>query len=86
MSGLKLNIFIYNYGNDFEKFECPKEIGGPRNCEEIIEWCKKLLEDEISVKMVKQANGNWSINFPTKKYILILENILKLFCIFTEKI
>ena len=73
MPGLKLNIFFFSFKNKtFHNFECPKEIGGPRNCEEIIEWCKKLLEDKISAKMVKQANGNWSINFPTKKYIIIL--------------
>ena len=72
MSGLKLNIFIYNYGNDFENFECPKEIGGPRNCEEIIQWCKKILDEKISVKMVKQNNGNWSIKFPSRKHIIIL--------------
>ena len=72
MSGLKLNIFIYNYGNDFEKFECPKEIGGPRNCEEIIQWCKEILDEKISVKMVKQNNGNWSIKFPSRKHIIIL--------------
>ena len=33
---------------------------------------RKILEDEISVKMAKQENGNWSINFPNKKYIIIL--------------
>ena len=71
MPGLKLNIFIYNFKN-CHNYECPKEIGGPRSCEEIVEWCKKLLEDKISAKMVKQANGNWSINFATRKYILIL--------------
>ena len=38
--GLKLNIFLFNCeNNDFRNFECPKEIGGPRNCEDIIEWC-----------------------------------------------
>ena len=73
MPGLKLNIFVFNFKNkNFHNFECPKEIGGPRNCEEIIEWCKKLLEDKISAKMVKQDKGNWSINFSTRKYIIIL--------------
>ena len=59
MSGLKLNIFIFNSWNVFENFECPREIGGPRNCEEIIQWCKQILEEKISVEMVKQNNGNW---------------------------
>ena len=73
MPGLKLNIFLFNCeNNDFHNFECPKEIGGPRNCEDIIKWCRKILEDKISVKMAKQENGNWSINFPNKKYIIIL--------------
>ena len=71
--GLKLNIFLFNCENNvFHNFECPKEIGGPRNCEDIIKWCRKILEDKISVKMAKQENGNWSINFPNKKYIIIL--------------
>ena len=75
--GLKLNIFLFNCeNNDFRNFECPKEIGGPRNCEDIIEWCRKILQDKISVKMAKQENGNWSINFPNKKYIIILRRDL----------
>ena len=69
MPGLKLNIFIFNCeNNELENFECPRE-NGPRNCEDIIEWCKNLLEEKILVKMEKQDNGNWSINFPARKYI-----------------
>ena len=57
MPGLKLNIFIFNCEtNDFENFNCPRGNGGPRNCEDIIQWCKKLLEETISVKMEKQDN------------------------------
>ena len=80
MSGLKLNVLIFNCENNTiqktevlnENFECPRGIEGPRNCEGIIQWCKKLLNEKISVKMEKQDNGNWSINFPKRKYIIIL--------------
>ena len=73
MPGLKLNIFIFNCEtNDFENFNCPRGNGGPRNCEDIIQWCKKLLEETISVKMEKKDNGNWSMNFPNKRHLIII--------------
>jgi hypothetical protein len=73
MPGLKLNVFIFNCKNhSFNNYKCPKDVGGPRNCEGIIEWCKNLLKKKISVNLVKEVNGHWSINFPEEKYIVIL--------------
>ena len=73
MPGLKLNIFIYNFETNYsENFNCPRGNGGPRNCDDIIQWCKKLLEETISVKMEKKDNGNWSMNFPNKRHLIII--------------
>ena len=71
MQGLKMNLFIYDPQNEtFHNFECPKENGGPRSCEEITSWFKKLT-DESSINMKKQQNGAWSFKF-SKDFILIL--------------
>ena len=88
MSGLKLNITIcHNCGTgsdvlnnstdiienyEFENFDCPRGSGDVRSCEDIIKWCKNLLNDKFSVEIKKQVNGNLSMNFPDKKYLIIL--------------
>ena len=88
MPGLKLNITIcHNCGtkplviNDttdiiekynFKTFYCPRGNENIRSCEDIIKWCKDLLNDEFSIEMKKQNNGSWSMNFPDKKYLIIL--------------
>ena len=88
MSGLKLNITIcHNCGTasdvlnnstdiienyEFENYDCPRGSGDVRSCEDIIKWCKDLLHDKFSVEIEKQVNGNLSMNFPDKKYLIIL--------------
>ena len=87
MPGLKLNIvichncgaasdvlnntteIIENYA--FENFYCPRGSEDVRSCEDIIKWCKDLL-NKFSIEMKKQDNGSWSMNFPNKKYLVIL--------------
>ena len=87
MSRLKLNITICNDCGtkplvlnsttdviekyNFENFYCPRGSGSIRSCEDIIKWCKDLLNDKFSVEMKKQNNGHWSMNFPDKKYLII---------------
>ena len=77
MPGIKLNISVFNcadlVGNcEFENFECPRGNEGPRNCEDIIQWCKYVFENYLEIKMEKQDNGNWSMKFPDRKYLIIL--------------
>ena len=77
MPGIKLNISVFNcadlVGNcQFENFECPRGNEGPRNCEDIIQWCKYVFENYLEIKMEKQDNGNWSMKFPDRKYLIIL--------------
>jgi len=88
MPGLKLNIaichdcgaapFVINNTTDiiekytFENFYCPKGSENIRSCEDIIKWCKDLLYNKFSIVMKKQENGSWSMNFPDKKYLIIL--------------
>ena len=85
--GLKLNITIcHNCGTTsdvlnntteiienyaFENFYCPRGSENIRSCEDIIKWCKDILNDKFSIKMKKQDNGSWSMNFPDKKYLVI---------------
>ena len=78
MPRLKLNIAIFDcetglVGNcNFENFDCPRGSPFLRNCDDIIQWCKRILKQKISVKMEKSSNGYLSMNFPNKKYIIIL--------------
>ena len=69
----RLKIEKYN----FKTFYCPRGNENIRSCEDIIKWCKDLLNDEFSIEMKKQNNGSWSMNFPDKKYLIILLNWLK---------
>ena len=88
MPGLKLNITIcHNCGNEsdilhnstdiienykFEEYDCPRGSGDVRSCDDIIKWCKDLLNDKFSIGIEKQSNGNLSMKFPDKKYLVIL--------------
>ena len=88
MPGLKLNITVcQNCGDEsdfinnttdiienypFENFQCPRGSENIRNCEDIIKWCKDLLIDKFSIEMEKKEDGSWSMNFPNKKYLVIL--------------
>ena len=83
MPRLKLNISILdceeglndvnvNVNCEFRKFDCPRGNGELRNCEDIVKWCKKLLKDEFSIGMEKRNNGNLSMTFPSRKYLMII--------------
>ena len=88
MPGLKLNITIcHNCGTEsdvlhnstdiienykFENYDCPRGSGDVRSCDDIIKWCKDLLHDKFSIEIEKQSNGNLSMKFPDKKYLVIL--------------
>ena len=78
MSGLKLNISIFDcdtylVGNcDFQNIDCPRGNEGPRNCQDIIQWCKYVFEEYLHIKMDKQDDGHWSMKFPNSKYLIIL--------------
>ena len=80
---LKLNISILdceegltdvnvNVNCEFRKFDCPRGNGELRNCEDIVKWCKKLLKDDFSIGMEKHNNGNLSMTFPKRKYLMII--------------
>ena len=73
MPGLNINLFVYNTEkNNYYNFECPREPGGPRSCEEITNWFQELTKDKMSVRMMKQQlTGNLSFRF-TKKSLFIL--------------
>ena len=83
MPRLKLNISILdceeglidanvNVNCEFRKFDCPRGNGELRNCEDIVNWCKKLLKDDFSIEMKKRNTGNLSMTFPNRKYLMII--------------
>ena len=82
MPRLKLNISILdceelidanvNVNCEFRKFDCPRGNGELRNCEDIVNWCKKLLKDDFSIEMEKRNTGNLSMTFPNRKYLMII--------------
>ena len=78
MPGLKLNISVFDCETglvdncDFQNFDCDRENGGPRSCEDIIQWCKDVFQNYLHIKMEKEDKGNWSMKFPDSKYLVIL--------------
>ena len=78
MPGLKLDIYVFHcdtdlVGNcDIQHFACPRGNDGPRNFEDVIQWCKDVFDSYLHIKMEKQDNGNWSMKFPNSEYLIIL--------------
>ena len=78
LPGLRLDFFIYNIGNDenkFQYFKCPKEKekGGPASCEEIVNWfITKNKQENTSIRLARQGGNNHCSFIFNKKCIIII--------------
>ena len=70
MPGLRISFLAYNVEDDIsEYFECPRDNGGPRTCEEIVLWFENQIRERVEVH--KLPYGNLSLIFK-KPTILII--------------